>query len=267
MTELLKNFCTNSILKFYNEGVIDFLDYLDDNVVWYGPNENSVVRGKENLVRALTGHSGKIRFSVENMSVDLIPAGSGCTTVILSFRLIADYSGETVTAFGQHIVLSVRSRKKDGEYIWNCPVIHVSDTVKSSRRTGEILNMNEDFATRTENYIKSRSGIRKISFRGEGNSIVYIPEDSVIYAEAGKGVKCYLHLRNETVTVNMLLKDVTEKLPSYYYRCHSSFTVNTKMIASVSAYRVTMIDGEEIPVPEKKYAVVKKEIGELTKID
>lgn len=264
MTELLENFCTESLLHFYNEGRIDFLDYLDDNIVWYGPNENTVVRGKDNLVKALTGHSGKLKFSVENMSVDMIPAGTGCTTVILNFTLIADYMGQTVTSFGQHILASVRYRRINGEFSWNCPLIHVSDTVKSSRKTGEVFNISEDFSRRAENYIKTRAGIRKIAFRGEGNSTVYLPEDSVLYAEAGKGVKCYLHLRNGTQTVNMLLKDVTDILPNYYYRCHSSFTVNTKMITSVSAYKITLVNGDEIPIPEKKYATVKREIAELT---
>lgn len=266
MTEVLKSFCRESIQRFYNDGIIDFADYLDDDVVWYGPNENSVIRGKENLIGSLTGHSGKISFSVENMTVDLIPAGSGCTTVVLAYRLVADYGGGRVSAFGQHLVLTVNRRKKNGEYVWNCPVIHVSDTVRSGRKAGDTFLVDEEFVGRADSYIKSRTGVRKIAFRGEGNSTVFIPEDSVIYAEAGKGVKCWLHLAKETVAVNMLLKDVTAKLPAYYYRCHSSFTVNTRMISSVAAYRITLVNGEEIPVPEKKYAKVKKEIGEKAEL-
>lgn len=263
LNNLVEEYCVESLLDFYNNGNIGFAEYLDDNVVWYGPLEGQQLRGKDNLIKAFSSGKSGLKFNIEHLNTKIIPVKANAFTFIADYELYTYYPNGKVLKYNQHLLVVSRMKKcKDGVTRWVSPLIHVSDVLSrkgdKTQQSAYVAEFDKDvfdFA------ISNRGKVQKIVFSGQNNSNYYIPEDSILYIEGGKGVKSYVHTKDKTYTVIHLLKDIMEKLPNYYYRCHSSYIVNLKFVERISNYKVFLDNGEEIPVPVKKYSVVKEEIN------
>lgn len=44
-----ESYAVEAMLGFYNNDFDQFLEFLDENVIWYGPKQGQYVVGKENL--------------------------------------------------------------------------------------------------------------------------------------------------------------------------------------------------------------------------
>lgn len=261
---IVEKFCVDSLLDFYNNGNVSFADYLDDNVIWYGPMEGQKIQGKENFINTFSKTRGKLKFNIENLSTKLIPIKAEVFLLIATYELYACYPDGKVIKYDQHMVVVSRRKRKDGTYQWKTPLIHVSDVIhgKNSKERHPLMTeeLNKDIV---DLLVNNRGNVKKIAFSGKNNSSYYIAEDSIRYIEGGKGVRCYIHTKEETYTVNLILKDVLPKLPDYYYRCHSSYIINLRCVSRISNYKVYLDNGEEIPIPVKRYSQIRSEINSL----
>ncbi len=250
------------VLSFYNHGTSDFFDFLDDDVVWYGPMDGQIVEGKEKLMELFNSEKKTLKFNIENMHVKMIPLKVDSLIIVATYKLMAYYPSGKVVIYDQHLVV-VLGRKKmaDGSYRWRCPIIHVSDILHREKRDKlYLLNIDENEKTHFEELFYERRAVKKISFAGASGTNYFIAEDSIIFVEGAKGVKSYVYTPEGTLTVNHLIKDIESRLPDYYYRCHSSYIVNMKHITKISGYKIFLDTGHEIPVPVKKYAAVKEHV-------
>ena len=162
------------------------------------------------------------------------------------------------------MVIVSRRRRINGTEQWKSPLIHVSNVFhEESGRDRHLLTGEELNKDVLELFVNNRGNVKKILFSGKNNSNYYVAEDSIRYIEGGKGVRSYIHTKDGVYTVNHILKDVAEKLPDYYYRCHSSYIVNLRCITKISNYKIFLDGGEEIPVPVKRYSQVRNDINSL----
>lgn len=73
MVSEFEKFVVKAMINFYNFDYDMFLEYLDDNVIWYGPRDGQVVVGKDNLVRLLDRDpQNRYHCTVENVSTRMI---------------------------------------------------------------------------------------------------------------------------------------------------------------------------------------------------
>ncbi|MBE6746945.1 MAG: LytTR family transcriptional regulator [Ruminococcaceae bacterium] len=264
LSNMLEQFCVEALLDFYNNNNISFADYLDDNIVWYGPMEGQKIQGKENFINAFSSSKGKIKFNIENLSTKLIPLKAEVFLLIATYELYACYPDGRIVRFDQHMVIVSRRRRINGTEQWKSPLIHVSNVFhEESGRDRHLLTGEELNKDVLELFVNNRGNVKKILFSGKNNSNYYVAEDSIRYIEGGKGVRSYIHTKDGVYTVNHILKDVAEKLPDYYYRCHSSYIVNLRCITKISNYKIFLDGGEEIPVPVKRYSQVRNDINSL----
>jgi len=261
MRDMLEKLCIDALSSFYIDGDIDFIDALDDNVLWFGPVESQFLRGKEAVSTYFHELTKKFRFSTENLRATLMPLKSEACTILIDLELFGYRNDGRVINYSQHIIVDL-CRKKDnlGNVVWKVPFIHISNVIK--RRSKTQKEASHESKAQMQKFISDRNNINKISFLTDSGSTVFIAEDSIVYIEGGKGVKSYIHLKEDCILVNHLLKDIIQKLPDYYYRCHASYIVNLKNVKSIGGYKITLFTGEEIPVPAKKYTEVKKHITE-----
>lgn len=262
MKGILERLCTSALENYYRYGTTDFVDALEENVVFFTPHDNRMIVGKDEVIKYFIEGGKKLELSVDNLSTRLVPLKADAMIVIADYYLLACYPDGGVIRFKQHMLVALRRRKQHGgDFRWMCPLIHISnnrDKQKSDNSQNSEIRPYELDILRS--FFEKRKTVKKIQFSGEGNSTYYIPEDSIRYIEGGKGVQCIIHTEDDTVCVNHLVKDVLSRLPSYYYRCHSSYIVNLRRVKSICSYKITLDNGEEIPVPAKKYSLVKADI-------
>lgn len=262
MLDIVEKFCIDALEGYYNSGGTDFLENVDDDVVWYGPMEGQVIIGKENLMKYFTRESRTLRFNFEDISVKLFPLKADAFAFFSEYSLYAYHPDGRVRKYRRHmIVISKKKKDKDGNYAWKSPLIHISDvTKKRGNRSTADAYLGENVKSLVDILMTQRKSVKKILLSGQGNSNYYVAEDAILYIEGGKGVQCYVHTKDETLLVTQLLKDVEKKLPDYYYRCHASYIVNLRRVKKIGGYKIILDTGDEIPVPAKKYAKVKADI-------
>lgn len=72
-----------------------------------------------------------------------------------------------------------------------------------------------------------------------------------------------MYLVNEHRQVQASIKEQEAVLPPQFYRLHRSYFVNCGYVAKIERYRLTLITGDELPVPKMRYTQIRGEIAEI----
>ena len=76
-----------------------------------------------------------------------------------------------------------------------------------------------------------------------------IPIDSILYIQSSKRV-CEIITKDKTYRCYKKLSDFQKELPEYFARCHQSYIVNVKYIASYQSGQFTLTTGSIIPISD-----------------
>jgi DNA-binding LytR/AlgR family response regulator len=79
--------------------------------------------------------------------------------------------------------------------------------------------------------------------------------DSILYAEAFSHT-IELHTSRETLTLRMPMKELETLLGEGFLRCHRSYVVNVRHIASISRTEITLTGGAKLPLSRTMYNAV-----------
>ncbi|MGN1442235.1 MAG: LytR/AlgR family response regulator transcription factor [Acutalibacteraceae bacterium] len=253
-----ESYTVEAILDFYNGEYEKFLEFLDENVIWYGPKAGQYVVGKENVkdivCKKREGHS----YRVENVQTKLISYTPSIYSIVVTYLLHCCREDGTVKTVFQHIVANGQKiRDRNGETFWRCPFIHVSN---AEQKTTTAVTADMGLSQRQKPLL-NRDAPRLV-LPGDNYTTIYLREDSIKYIVGGKGVMCYVYTDGGVYLVRRLLKQIYDCLPDYYYRCHSSYIVNLNYVLYLSSSKITLTDSTEIPISTKRYAQIKQEIGE-----
>lgn len=258
MISAYETYVINAMTNYYNHNYKMFFEYLDEGVIWYGPREGQYIVGKENLVNSIVAQKRDTKFSVENIKSQLISCAANVHTVVLNYNLKAVYKNGSTRVYHQRVVVNGQKfRDHDGKIFWRCPFIQVSNIMPSTDKDRFSLYVGEN----TVAVNGEKSDTSRIVFNSENHSKVYIIADSIKYVVGGKGVLSYIHTDDNVYLVRHLLKDVVEKLPGHFYRCHSSYIVNLKKVLYLSSHIITLSDKTEIPVSSKRHSEIKDDIS------
>lgn len=254
-----ENYAVQAMLGYYNHDYEMFFRYLDEGVIWYGPKEGQYIVGKDNLIAQVKKYESKIIFQVDSVESKLVSFSSNVYTLLLSYRLNSCYpDGRVKTCLQRVTVNGQKCRDQDGKIFWRCPLIQVSNVIQN-KANGSPEDTTEPYVHIGFNEPEKESA--RVILPGDNNSTIYVKEDSIRYIAGGKGVFCYVYTVDNVYRVRMLLKDVINKLPDFYYRCHSSYIVNLKKVLYLSSSKITLYDMTEVPVSTKKYQQIKSDIN------
>lgn len=107
----------------------------------------------------------------------------------------------------------------------------------------------------------SKAGILPSRIMLENNeSSRYVNPDDILFVEA-EGKRSIVHCLHTTFPVSSLISEVIPQLPGTFLRVHRSYLVNTAHISGMRKYALQLSDGTEIPIPERRYAEVRREIA------
>lgn len=256
MLNEIEQYAVESLIKFYSYDYSKLMEYLDDNVIWYGPREGQYIVGKTRLLKNLEKLNKNVKYSVQSITSQLPSYSPTNYTVMVQCRLYIYYPDGKVSKRTQHIVMiGQKCRDHNGKVFWKCPFIHVSDVREKDEKLPEAYT-----AEISKLHDSEKSEAKRLVLPTDNYSSVYIKEDSIKYIVGGKGVMCTVYTFDEKYNIHLLLKDIKQLLPDYYYRCHSSYIVNLFSVRAIGSSFITMDDGTQIPIPVKRYKAIKADI-------
>ncbi|MBQ7447221.1 MAG: LytTR family transcriptional regulator [Eubacterium sp.] len=106
-------------------------------------------------------------------------------------------------------------------------------------------------------YGSIRSDLIRIN---DKHHIVHILEkDDIIWAESDR-LHSVIHTHTGTIRTNITLSHLAEDALSCLYRPHISYLINPRYLYQINKEHLIMTDGMIIPIPERRFAQVKKDL-------
>ena len=249
------------IIKYYKNDYMPFLLSMDDEALWYGPAEGQFIQGREKMIKLWQAEEHNLEFTMGNLTVRHISANSTFCDVMLTYSVVTHYpDGHDYSVF-QRLQMTWCERKiKDEngktEKVPKILVCHISNP----------HGMHEDDTIYAVNYRKVFAGSNplqqrgeRIHFHGADHSDYFFFSDSIFWIEAAAGGKhSILHTSNNEIEVRISVAEIEKQYPNLYLRCHQSYLINPHYIRTIRRFALTLTDGTELPIPEKKYTAFKK---------
>ena len=246
-------------VEYYRNNVTPYLDAMADNVIWHGPALGQRIEGLANMRAAWGREQNALTFSLGDIEVQYIQTSPSSCEVMLMYVVTTYYpNGDAIPLF-QRIQYSwgdcsVRDDEGRRKRIQKIFMVHISNP-------GEQHSDDFIYPTHFNEIYGGKSTMQpgpSVSLKGMNNAIYVVCLNSVVWAESLPDQHSRVHLRDKTVDIRWALSELEKKTEGHLVRIHSGYLVNPKDVVSVRRFSVTMSDGAELPVPEKKYTAVKK---------
>lgn len=256
------------IIRYHDNDYMPFLSHMDKDALWYGPADGQFIKGRKNMIEMWNAEEHNLHFTIGNLKVVHTTSNHSFCTVILTYIVTTHYPDKNDITLHQRTVLTWCERifhKDNGEKVKK-PFILVCDITNPHEKHDDDMIYPTNFQ---EIYSKSSiikpSGLR-IHFHGSDKSDYFILSDTIVYIEAAHGGKhSILHTADDEIEVMSTITKLEKQYGHIFLRCHQSYLVNPKYIGSIRRFAVTLNDGTELPVPEKKYTAFCKCQVKMTK--
>lgn len=247
------------ITEYYKNNLNPYFECLADNVLWLGPAEKQEIRGKENVIKAFSSDKHELTFSMGSIKSTLIEINKKAVEVILQYEIYTNYPNGDTDRHDQRTQFSWINKNDK----WQAMVVHVSNEWKYDERDTIYPN----------HYQQQGLPIRLIEkqdyyliLKADDLSIYHIPINDLLYVETVKrSNKLAVHTIKNTLKINGSLKDFLEKHNEHLLRIHAAYLINPSNVTKIERFKVYLKDGTMLPIPEKKYTQIKKEILQKNK--
>ena len=244
------------IMRYYENDYMPFLLHMDDDALWYGPAEGQFIRGREEMIRIWQMEEHSLLFTLGNMEVTHITSHPAFCDVMLSYHVTTHYPDRDDITLFQRILMTwcertVEDESGTKEHLPRILVCHISNPhAKHSDDTIYPKNFHEIYHA----HLAPRPQGKRIHFHGLDRSDYFFLSDTIIRCEAAHGGKHSIICTAEgRVEVMMSIARIEAQYGRLFLRCHQSYLVNPAFIRSIKRFKVTLADGAELPIPEKKY--------------
>lgn len=255
--------CENTleiVREYYGLNTEMLFSVLSDDCVWLGTG-NLLVSGATAIKELFK--DGFIMPAARLEDPDFRLVESGCEKLLIVLGQYDLYSAEDarqISAVKQRSTFFYRLENNG----WRLAHMHVSNEW-SELVEDEIFPVR--ISTQTYHYVKkllAESVNRKPSMliikTGAANQ--FVDTNTVIYIQA-IDKDCILHMLDEKRQIPQMMKDLKEQLPPNFYRIHRGFYVNSNYVKKIERYAVTLVTGEELPIPKMRYMQVREELTAL----
>lgn len=255
---------TNDIVqKYYKNDIQPFLDHVDKRVLWYGPAIGQFLSGRQAVLDAWAMEKHSLSFTLGNVRFDHISSHSSYCEVMMSFPVTTHYpEGDQVT-MDQIIHITWCERKIDGNKVPRMLVVHISDLYhKHDADNIYPIHFNEIYKGYMPVTVAENS--KRIYFHGTDLADLYLIPDTIIYAESiDYGRHSMLHTTDGDFRTSISTTVLEKEHPEFLIRCHKCHLVNPAHVIGIRRFKVTLSNGKELAIPEKKYTAFKKNISAL----
>lgn len=102
--------------------------------------------------------------------------------------------------------------------------------------------------------VKKDRTVSKLCFHAVNGTYYYLYPNEILYFEADDH-RCIVHTLDYSFSCAMKLQSLS--IPSFYH-VSKSYLINTLYVAKIERYKVTMADGNLLPISRPKYMEFKK---------
>lgn len=225
--------------EYYQNNLHPLFRWLAEDALWIPPCRGRWLRSKKVIFKQAVSPVPAF-FSVGNLTASLVPCSKFFCEVILLYVLDAHYPDGSV------------------EKSWIIRMVHISNSLDQDPR--ERL-----YPLHLREYLYSpipqcRPPVRRIPLKGDNQTVYYFLDSLIVWAESRR-THTLFHMTTGDFLIHESVSMLAEKYPDVLYRPHSSYLINPTCAESISRFQITMQDGSSIPVPEKKYATVKRDLN------
>ncbi len=244
------------IIKYYENDYMPFLNHMDDDALWYGPAEGQFLRGREAMIEVWKAEEHSLKFSLGNIEITHISAHSSFCDVMLQYSVTTHYTDNHDITMNQRLQMTWCERvveNESGSRIKEPRILvcHISNP--HTKHEDDVIYPNKFHEVLHQTRIEPLHG-RRIHFHGLDRSDYFFLADTIIRIEAAHGGKHSVVVTAvEEVEVAHTITKLEKKYGRLFLRCHQSYLVNPDYITNIRRFKVTLSDGTELPIPEKKY--------------
>ncbi len=263
--QVIADMSAELIIKYYQNDYLPFLEAMDDEALWYGPAEGQFLRGREAMIAVWNAEEHDLRFSLGNIEAVHISAHPSFCDVMLLFTVTTHYPDNRDITLSQRIQLTWCERVMEDENGGRAKeprilVCHISNPHEKHKDDVIYPNNFHEIFHRAEG--EPQHG-RRIHFHGLDKSDYFFLSDTIIRIEAAHGGKHSIVVTADSeVEVASTVTKLERQYGRFFLRCHQSYLVNPDYITNIRRFKVTLSDGTELPIPEKKYTAFRdKAVG------
>lgn len=259
-SDLLIHESIRIITEYYMNNLQPFFDCLADDVLWLGPTEGQILRGRQNIIDTFSSEMHELTFTMGSIDAVCVTPCKAVREVLLHYDIYTHYPSSNTDLHDQRLQFTWREKRiktENGyEPYWEVVMIHISNAWRHDSR-------DTIYPVHYENVALPIRLVEKpdnfITVKADDMSVHRIATGKIIYIETIKRTaKLCIHTSDSLITINGTLPDFESRYSKYLLRIHASYLINPEHVTGIERFSVTLSDGTILPVPEKKYTAVKK---------
>ena len=244
---------TQQCWQHYWQLDMDFmLSYCDEKVTWIGAEQNEFIRGIENVKHNFSELLLHLRTChLLNQEFYAQQCGKNTCTVIGRYLVTTDETNDYFLQAQQRCTFVWEVKNKAYKIIH----IHVSNPMgelkvaKGERFVNTVGYMANKYL---EENFKQRFFGKQITITDVNGAVRFIYLSEIMYVKAHRN-DLVIVTTGENIEVKISISQFMELADSKFLKVHRSYAINTDFMMKLERYTVTMKNGEQIPIPVKKY--------------
>jgi len=254
--------------EYYKENMEPFFAILHPRILFMSIGKGQVVEGLDNLKKA---YETGLAHSIPSVQYEIVSfnskkqnvTGMICNTM-MQMQVISFYPNGTVREVNQRITITWQRSKKlefpsgDIRSGWFALQIHVSVGIDAPKAEENINHLAPNIVIEPPKYTHEDG---KLVIPESNRSQYFVKLHQIVRVRA-KDLHCYVYMQDgEVIETRKSLMDFEKELEGKgFVRIHKSHLVNADYVKAIKNYKVTMLDGELLPIPKEKYREIKDKI-------
>ena len=254
--------------EYYKENMEVFFEILHPRILFISIGKGQVVEGLENLKKA---YDGGLAHSIPSVQYEVLSfnsrkqniTGMICNTMI-DMQVIPFHPNGSAREVNQRITITWQRFKKleyapgDIRSGWFAMQIHVSIGIDAPEAGENMKHLAPKIIVDTPKYTYEDG---KMVIPESNRSQYFVKLHQIIRVRA-KDLHCYVYMQDgEVIETRKSLMEFEKELEGKgFVRIHKSHLVNVDYVKAIKNYKVTMLDGELLPIPKEKYREIKDKI-------
>lgn len=155
--------------------------------------------------------------------------------------------------------------KEDDDPAWRITLFRISD-IEGGTNVIKPLSASLSLPAASRNALireprPTYSSIRSnlIRIKDKDHTLHFLEKDDILWAESDR-MHSIIHTHSGSIRANMTLSHLAEDALSCLYRPHISYLINPHYLYKINDMHLIMTDGTIIPVPERRFSQVKKDL-------
>lgn len=249
--QFIKDFCNRDINKC--------LDLIDDDFMWIGAFESMYIHGKQEFINAVENINNEKPIKVSNDQYSLLFRNAHLWIVIGSL-ITSSLQDDGHLLFAKTRCTFVWKRKKDSWILLHIHASHARDIPLEFDSAYQTPDINEYVSwfqyLRKADFNNTKN--ERIQFRDLHSTTHYLLLSEILYIQSNDKI-CTIYTFGDNISIRSSLNDL--EYLSFLLRVHKSYLVNSYYIKSIKRYQIQLINDVIIPVSQKNYLNIKKQLN------